>query len=140
MSDILSGLFIIFEGEFRVGDIIMVGDWRGTVVEIGVRTTKIEDGAQNIKVIRNSNVSDVINMTKRDPPTRRATWASSTANRWNAWRTSSRKELPNIRKRLPAIIDGPFYKGVVVARRQQREHPHRGAVRRERTASSWSAT
>ena len=53
VSDILSGLFIIFEGEFRVGDIIKVGDWRGAVVEIGVRTTKVEDGSQNIKVIRN---------------------------------------------------------------------------------------
>ena len=64
VSDILSGLFIIFEGEFRVGDIIKVGDWRGTVVEIGVRTTKVEDGSQNIKVIRNSDISNVINMTK----------------------------------------------------------------------------
>ena len=65
VGDILAGLFIIFEGEFRVGDIVMIGDWRGTVLEIGVRTTKIEDGSKNIKIIRNSNVTDVINMTKR---------------------------------------------------------------------------
>lgn len=44
VSDILAGLFIIFEGEFQVGDIVTVGDWTGTVVEIGVRTTKIQDG------------------------------------------------------------------------------------------------
>ena len=30
-----------------------------------MRTTKIEDGSKNIKIIRNSNVTDVINMTKR---------------------------------------------------------------------------
>ena len=65
VADIISGLFIIFEGDFRVGDIIMIGDWRGTVIEIGVRTTKVEDGSKNIKVIRNSNVSNIINMTKR---------------------------------------------------------------------------
>ena len=57
VGDILAGLFIIFEGEFRVGDIVMIGDWRGTVLEIGVRTTKIEDGSKNIKIIRNSNVT-----------------------------------------------------------------------------------
>ena len=28
VSDILAGLFIIFEGEFRVGDIVTIGDWR----------------------------------------------------------------------------------------------------------------
>src|SRR5699024_3524145 len=49
VGDILAGLFIIFEGEFRVGDIVMIGDWRGTVLEIGVRTTKIQDGSKNIK-------------------------------------------------------------------------------------------
>lgn len=112
VSDILSGLFIIFEGEFRVGDIIMVGDWRGTVVEIGVRTTKVEDGAQNIKVIRNSDISNVINMTKE---TSYASCDVGIEYGESLERVENilANELPNIRKRLPAIIDGPFYKGVV---------------------------
>lgn len=112
VADILSGLFIIFEGEFRVGDIIMVGDWRGTVVEIGVRTTKVEDGAQNIKVIRNSEISNVINMTKE---TSYASCDVGIEYGESLERVENilSKELPFIRKRLPAIIDGPFYKGVV---------------------------
>lgn len=112
VADILSGLFIIFEGEFRVGDIIMVGDWRGTVVEIGVRTTKVEDGAQNIKVIRNSDISNVINMTKE---TSYAFCDVGIEYGESLERVENilAEELPNIRKRLPAIIDGPFYKGVV---------------------------
>lgn len=112
VSDILSGLFIIFEGEFRVGDTIKVGDWRGTVVEIGVRTTKVEDGSQNIKVIRNSDISNVINMTKK---TSYASCDVGIEYGESLERVENilSKELPNIRKRLPAIIDGPFYKGVV---------------------------
>lgn len=112
VSDILSGLFIIFEGEFRVGDIIMVGDWRGTVVEIGVRTTKVEDGSQNIKVIRNSDISNVVNMTKE---TSYASCDVGIEYGESLERVENilSKELPNIRKRLPAILDGPFYKGVV---------------------------
>lgn len=112
VSDILSGLFIIFEGEFRVGDIIKVGDWRGTVVEIGVRTTKVEDGSQNIKVIRNSDISNVVNMTKE---TSYASCDVGIEYGESLERVENilSKELPNIRKRLPAIIDGPFYKGVV---------------------------
>lgn len=112
VSDILSGLFIIFEGEFRVGDIIKVGDWRGTVVEIGVRTTKVEDGSQNIKVIRNSDISNVINMTKE---TSYASCDVGIEYGESLERVENilAKELPGIRKRLPAILDGPFYKGVV---------------------------
>ena len=112
VSDILSGLFIIFEGDFRVGDIIQVGGKTGTVVEIGVRTTKINDGNGNIIIIRNSEVSDVVNMTKE---LSYATcdmdieYGESLERVENILET----EFPNIRRRLPAILDGPFYKGVV---------------------------
>ena len=112
VSDILSGLFIIFEGEFRVGDIITVGSWNGTVVEIGVRTTKVMDGSQNIKVIRNSNVSDIVNMTKQSS----YTWVDvgiEYSESIERVESILAEELPNIRKHIPELIAGPFYKGVV---------------------------
>lgn len=112
VSDILAGLFIIFEGEFRVGDIVTIGDWRGTVQEIGVRTTKIMDAGQNVKIISNSAVSGVINMTRKN------SYASCDVGieygeSLERVENILEKELPNIKKRLPAIKEGPFYKGVV---------------------------
>lgn len=64
VSDILAGLFIIFEGEFQVGDIVTIEGYRGTVIEIGIRTTKIQDASKNVKIISNSDVCGVINMTR----------------------------------------------------------------------------
>lgn len=112
VSDILSGLFIIFEGEFRVGDIIQVGGRTGTVLEIGVRTTKINDGSGNIIIIRNSEVSNVINMTKESSY---AVCEMDIEYGESLERVEAilEKEFPNIRRRLPAIEDGPFYKGVI---------------------------
>ncbi len=111
LDDILSGLFIIFEGEFRVGDIIMVDDWRGTVLEIGIRTTKVEDTGQNVKVIRNSNISNVVNMTKK-----LSLVACNIGIEYEESlehvETILAKELPEIAKRLPAIVKGPYYRGV----------------------------
>lgn len=112
VTDILAGLFIIFEGEFRVGDIVKIGDWRGTVVEIGIRTTKIEDGSKNIKIFSNSDVSGVINMTRRfsyafcDVGIEYGESLERVEN-------ILAKEFPNIKARVPSIQDGPFYKGVV---------------------------
>ncbi len=113
VSDIIAGLFIIFEGEFRVGDIIQVGGQRGTVMEIGVRTTKINDGSGNILVLRNSNISNVVNMTKEH------SYAAvevgiEYGESLERVENILAEELPNIKKRLPAIIDGPFYKGVTM--------------------------
>ncbi|MDM8300254.1 mechanosensitive ion channel domain-containing protein [Collinsella tanakaei] len=113
VSDIIAGLFIIFEGEFRVGDIIQVGGQRGTVMEIGVRTTKINDGSGNILVLRNSNISNVVNMTKEHSF---AAVEVGIEYGESLERVESilSKELPNIKDRLPAIVDGPFYKGVTM--------------------------
>ncbi|GBU10665.1 hypothetical protein AwErysi_02810 [Erysipelotrichaceae bacterium] len=39
--DVITGAFVVGERQFRVGDVIEVGMQKGTVVEIGMRTTKI---------------------------------------------------------------------------------------------------
>jgi small conductance mechanosensitive channel len=113
ISDILAGMFIVFEGEFRVGDIVTVGEFRGQVLEIGLRTTKIEDITQNIKIFNNSSITGVLNMTKE------ASYAfcevgieygESIENVENVLK----EEFPKIRKKLPAISDGPFYQGVTM--------------------------
>ncbi|MDO4344668.1 MAG: mechanosensitive ion channel [Eubacteriales bacterium] len=111
VSDIIAGLFIIFEGEFRVGDIVMLGDWRGTVVEIGIRTTKIEEAGGNIKVVNNSSISGVINMTKKYSFAA-CDFGIEYGESLERVEYILKKELPRIKERVPSILDGPFYKGV----------------------------
>lgn len=62
IADVVAGLFIVFENEFNVGDIITVGDFRGTVVSIGIRTTKLE-ALGNLKIINNNEIKGVLNQT-----------------------------------------------------------------------------
>ena len=91
---------------------IQVGTMGGTVIEIGVRTTKINDGLGNVLVLRNSQISNVMNKTKMD------SYASVEFNLINGeslpyLENMLHNELPNVKKRLPSIVSGPFYKGVV---------------------------
>lgn len=69
ISDIVAGLFIVFENEFNVGDIITIDGFRGTVVAIGIRTTKLEQ-LGNIKIINNSDIRGVLNQTVMPSTTR----------------------------------------------------------------------
>ena len=62
IEDIISGLFLIIEKQFSVGDIIIIDDFRGKVMEIGLRTTKFLDLANaDLKIVNNSQVRNVIN-------------------------------------------------------------------------------
>ncbi|MEG1862827.1 MAG: mechanosensitive ion channel [Oscillospiraceae bacterium] len=55
IEDVITGLFIIFEGQFQVGDIVTIDGFRGTVSGIGIRTTSLMDAGGNIKTINNSD-------------------------------------------------------------------------------------
>lgn len=65
IADIITGLCMIFENQFNVGDIIEVGGFRGEVIRIGVRTTVLRDRGGNIKIMNNSNIKDVLNCSNR---------------------------------------------------------------------------
>jgi len=66
IEDVLTGVFIIFEGKYNVGDIIVLDDFRGTVREIGVRTTTIEDAGGNLKIMNNSDIRNLQNRSQKD--------------------------------------------------------------------------
>jgi len=70
--DIVSGLFILFEGNLKVNDIVELDDEIGKVKEIGFRTTKIESRDNIILVIPNSKFIDgkVINWSHIQKRTR----------------------------------------------------------------------
>ena len=57
----VTGVFLVFENQFNVGDIIEVGGFRGTVEQIGIRTTYIRDAGDNIKIINNSDLRNILN-------------------------------------------------------------------------------
>ena len=64
IEDVITGLFIIFEGKYSIGDIIVLDDFRGVVRDIGVRTTTIEDAGYNLKVVNNSDIRNFQNRSR----------------------------------------------------------------------------
>lgn len=64
IEDVITGLFLVFEDEFNVGDIIELSDFRGTVTSIGVRCTCIQDAGGNVKVVNNSDIRNILNRSK----------------------------------------------------------------------------
>lgn len=61
IADVITGLFMMFENQYNVNDIVEVDGFRGTVTSIGIRTTSITDPGGNVKIINNSNMKDILN-------------------------------------------------------------------------------
>lgn len=111
IADIIAGVFIIFENEFNSGETISIDGFRGKVLEIGIRSTKLIDAAGNIKIVNHSNITNVVNLSREmslavvdcdfpyDVP------IEYIENLFE-------KNFDGFKERIPAIVEGPFYKGV----------------------------
>ncbi len=64
VKDVVAGIFFTFEGTFAVGDIVEIGGWRGRVTNMGIRATEITNESNDVKIINNSRIGDVINLSR----------------------------------------------------------------------------
>ena len=61
LKDFISGMSIILENQYSIGDTITINDFKGEVIEIGLKTTKIKAVTGEIMITANRNISEVIN-------------------------------------------------------------------------------
>jgi small-conductance mechanosensitive channel len=66
VKDVFSGLFLLFEGQYAVGDYIEVDDEKGTVTAITLRTTSLRRFTGEVVTIPNGNISKLINYSGSD--------------------------------------------------------------------------
>jgi small conductance mechanosensitive channel len=64
VKDVINGFFILLENNFRVGDVIKVGDVAGLVERMSLRVTVLRDLEGRVHVIPNGSIDVVTNMTK----------------------------------------------------------------------------
>ena len=64
VKDFISGLFILMEKTFLVGELVTIDGFTGVVKEIGLRTTKLEDWKGAYLIINNGNIGSVVNFSR----------------------------------------------------------------------------
>lgn len=110
VSDIIAGLFMIFEGSIKIGDCVSIGSWYGEVSDIGIRTTKVTFFSDT-KIISNSSIRDIVNgggevaldsLKIPIPNNRKLAEIEEILD----------KELPSIKDKVPGLVKAPKYGGV----------------------------
>ena len=64
IKDFISGITIIMDNFFVVGDIVTYNGFTGEILELGLKTTKIKNFNGEVLVISNRNIDQVINISQ----------------------------------------------------------------------------
>jgi small conductance mechanosensitive channel len=64
VKDVISGTFILLEGQFGIGDVVKMGDTAGMVEKMTLRTTVLRDLHGVVHTIPNGEITRVSNLTK----------------------------------------------------------------------------
>ena len=109
-EDIIAGLFLMFESEFQVGDVIDVDGKIGVVKEIGIHSTKMIDQNNNILLLNNARVKNIINRTQNTSYTF-SSFTLSTDIPIRRLEEIFAKELPLLKERYPQFVSAPYFMG-----------------------------
>ena len=111
IADILAGLFLVFEEEFEIGDIVVIDGFKGTVTEIGIRCTQLTDTNGDVKYINNNTISTLINKTKHATLVK-CEIVIQYNNDLSYVEKITKENSKIIAKKLRNLLDGPYYQGV----------------------------
>lgn len=64
VTDVLTGMFMLLEDQYGVGDRVDAGEATGTVLEIGLRVTKLRGDEGEIWYVRNGEIKRVGNLSQ----------------------------------------------------------------------------
>jgi moderate conductance mechanosensitive channel len=64
VTDFLSGVFMILEDQYGVGDTVDAGEASGEVIEVGLRVTKLRGGDGAIWYVRNGEIKRIGNLSQ----------------------------------------------------------------------------
>jgi small conductance mechanosensitive channel len=63
-KDMLTGIFILVEDQYSVGDTIKIAGLTGSVEDLSLRVTKLRDGDGTIYIVPNSQITTVSNLSR----------------------------------------------------------------------------
>jgi len=64
VKDFLSGIFMIMEDQYGVGDLVNTGEVTGTVEEVGLRVTRLRDATGTVWYVRNGEILRIGNQSQ----------------------------------------------------------------------------
>lgn len=111
IKDLIAGFFIIFEHHFDIDDVVEINGFKGRVIDIGLKTTKVQNWKNDIKIFANGTISEPINYSVTDSI---AVVEFGIAYHEDVQKTIDiiNAEMPRYKNTLPELLEVPTVVGV----------------------------
>ncbi len=96
-KDFIAGISIVVEDQFEIGDNVMINGFRGDVIAMGLKTTRIKDYKGAVQIISNHMITEVTNYSL-NPSLAEVTIAVDSDNDLDKVEKIIRKTMDNIDK------------------------------------------
>ena len=64
IADFVAGIFILFDDQYIIGDVIEINGFKGEVIGFGLMSTKIKNASGDVLILSNSSFKEVINFSR----------------------------------------------------------------------------
>lgn len=111
IKDLIAGVGIVMDSQYDIDEVIEINGFKGRVLEIGLRTTRIVNAAGEVRIVRNGSISDVTNFSRTFSVA--ATLVDIDYKEdIDKVITLLNEKLPSLKDYYPQIIEGPAVAGV----------------------------
>ena len=111
IKDLIGGFCIVFENHFDVDDVVEIDGFKGRVEEITLKSTKLINWKNEVKIISNGNITTVINYSKGPSVGTIEVGVAYSENIDHVIEVLE-ENLGVIRETFPQVIEGPNVIGV----------------------------
>lgn len=111
VRDVITGFFLLLEGQYSVGDYIQVAGVSGIVEEMGIRVTKIRDFGGQLHIVPNGRIEQVTNYMGS---AMRVMFDVGVAYEEDIEEVIAVLEelFAELKEQIPALVEGPVVLGV----------------------------
>ncbi len=111
IKDLLSGFSIIFENYYDIDDVVEIKGFKGRVLDIGLKSTKLINWKNEVKVFTNGDIKDITNFSK-NPSVGVVEIGISYHESIDKVIALLEEKLVVIKELFPQVIEGPNVIGV----------------------------
>jgi small-conductance mechanosensitive channel len=106
VKDFLSGIFMILEDQYGVGDVVDTGEAVGTVEEVSLRVTRLRDGSGVVWYIRNGEIVRIGNKSQG--------WSTAIVDLPVSYEEDLEKVIPLIRSVVHEMDQSPDWQSALL--------------------------